>query len=403
MASAAGSSTGSLILWVAGGLITLCGALTMAELAAMFPRPGGTYVYLREAYGDGVAFVFGWTRLLLIQPAVLGGIAVIFGAYAQALIPLSGLGVRVVAASALVILALANLRSVGLGAAIQNASTAAKVIALIGLAAAAFALGEPAEGGLLGSRVTGSTTASGLGIALIAVLWSYDGWAELLYAAGEVKRPQRTVPAALLIGSLVVVAVYLVVNAAFLYVLALDEVAASELVASDAATRIFGPVGASIVAALVMLSTFGALNGALLGGPRVFFAMARDRVFFARIGAVHPRYQTPYAAIALAALLGVGYVSLRTFEQLVEAFILGIWPFYVLVVAGVFRLRRRRPDLTRPYRTFGYPVVPWVFLLASGAMLVNALVTQPASAAFSFGIVLLGAPVYLIWRTKIAP
>ncbi len=401
VAAATGSSTASLALWGAGALITLCGALTMGELAAMFPHPGGTYVYLREAYGPGAAFVFGWTRLLLIQPAVLGGIAVIFGAYAQALVPLGDIGVRLVAAGALLLLAAANLRSVVLGAAVQNASTWAKVAALAGLSIAIFVFGDaPAADPAGGSVIGGTAGVAGLGIALIAVLWSYDGWGELLYATGEVERPQRNVPAALLIGSLVVAGVYLLVNAAFFYVLPLDVVADSELVAADAATRVFGPWGTAVVAALVMLSTFGALNGALMGGPRVFFAMARDRLFFRRIGAVHPRYETPHAAIGLAALLGVGYISLRTFEELVEAFILGIWPFYVLVVLGVFRLRRTRPEHERPYRTFGYPLTPLVFLIASIAMLVNALINEPASSAFSFGIILLGVPVYLLWSRR---
>lgn len=430
VAAATGSETASLTLWVAGALITLCGVLTMAELAGMFPEAGGTYVYLRETFGPGSAFVFGWTRLLLIQPAVLGGIALIFAAYAQALVPLDDIGVRLVAIGVLLVLGIANVRSVVLGAAVQNASTAAKVLALAGLSVAVFWLGDPSAAGGTGELAAGAageltagaagagaeagaaagtgggmaaaaglgTLLSGLGVALIAVLWSYDGWGELLYATGEVRDPGRNVPAALIAGSLVVAGVYVLVNAAFFHALPFEEVAASELVAADAATRVLGPGGAALVAGLVMLSTFGALNGALMGGPRVFFAMARDRSFFAPVGAVHPRFGTPWIAIILATVLGVAYVSLRTFEQLVEVFILGIWPFYVLVVLGVFRLRRTQPVCTRPYRTWGYPVTPVVFLIASIAMLVNALVNQPASTAFSFGIIALGVPAYLVWR-----
>lgn len=401
VAAESGAVGASLLLWLAGSLITLCAALSMAELAVMFPKAGGTYVYLREAYGPGAAFVFGWTRLLLIQPAVLGGIALIFAAYVQAFVPLSDTGVRVVAAGVILFLAAANYRSVLWGAAIQNGSTAAKVGALAILALLAFLLGD-GRGGAFGGPARGLAPESwgGFGIALIAVLWSYDGWGELLYAAGEVKDPGRSLPRALIGGSLVVAAVYLLINGAYFWVLPLDEVGASELVAADTATRIFGGGGAAAVSALVLLSTFGALNGALMGGPRVFYALADDGLFFRKVGAVHPRFETPHVAIAVAAVLGVAYVSVRTFEELAEAFILGLWPFYILVVWAVFRLRRTRPDHPRPYRTVGYPWVPVVFLLASVAMLLNALIREPGSTAYSFGIIAAGVPVYILWKKK---
>jgi len=398
VAAGTGGVAPSLLLWVLGALITLCAALSMAELATMFPRAGGTYVYLREAYGDGAAFVFGWTRLLLIQPAALGGIALIFAAYTRAFLPLTETGVRMVAAGVVVVLTAANYRSVLWAAAIQNASTLAKVAALVGLATAAFVLGDGGVGAFADPGPLTPLSWGGFGIALIAVLWSFDGWGELLYAAGEVRDPGRNLPRALIGGTLVVAAVYLLVNLAYFWVLPLGEVAGSELVAADTATRIMGPAGASAVAALVMLSTFGALNGALMGGPRVFFVLARDGLFLKGVGAVHPRFGTPHVAIALAGILGVAYVSLRTFEELAEAFILGLWPFYVLAVWAVFRLRRTRPDHPRPYRTLGYPWIPAIFLLASLAMLGNALVRQPLSTLFSFGIIAAGVPGYLVWR-----
>jgi basic amino acid/polyamine antiporter, APA family len=228
-------------------------------------------------------------------------------------------------------------------------------------------------------------------------MWTYDGWIDATYVAEEVKDPGRTLPRALAGGVLVIIAVYLIVNAAYLLALPLEEMAASELVAADAAIRIFGPVGGSLVAALVILSTFGALNGVTMTGPRVFFAMARDDLFFRPVAAVHPRYGTPHLAIVLAASLGIAYVSFRTFEQLAEAFVLGIWPFYVLCVVAVFLLRRSRPGARRPYLTWGYPWVPALFLLASLAMLGNALIRQPLSTLLGFGIILSGFPVYHVW------
>lgn len=398
VAAEAGGVAGIALLWAAGALIALFGALTLAELAVMYPRSGGIYVFLREGWGPLPAFLFGWTRLLVIQPAVLGAIAMIFAAYVGAFVPIDDTTERIIAAAVVLLLAAANYRSVRWGAAVQNASTAAKVAALGGLALVAFAFGDPAAGAFAPGAPAGIGTTTGLGLALIAVMWTYDGWADLTYLAGEVRDPERTLPRALLGGTAAVVAVYLLVNAAYLYVLPVDEMAASSLVAADAATRVFGAAGASLVAALVLLSTFGALNGTLMSGPRVFFALADDGLFFRTVGRVHPHFRTPHTAIALAALLGVGYISIRTFEQLAEAFILGIWPFYILAVGAVFRLRHSRPDAPRAYRVPGYPFVPIVFLLASAAMLGNALVRQPVSTLIGFGIIAAGIPVYHIWH-----
>lgn len=396
-AAEAGAVGATFLLWVAGGLIALFGALTVAELAAMFPRSGGIYVFLRETYGPSVAFLFGWTRLLVIQPSVIGAIALICAAYVNAFVPLTDVQVRIVAAGFILVLAAANYRSLGWGAWVQNVSTVAKVAALLVLAGAIFLFGDPGAGAFADSLALSPLTWGGFGIALLAVMWTYDGWIDATYVAEEVRDPGRTLPRALAGGVLTVIAVYLVVNAAYLLALPLGEMAASELVAADAAMAVFGPVGASLVAALVILSTFGALNGVTMTGPRVFFAMARDDLFFRPVAAVHPRYGTPHAAIVLAALLGIAYVSVRTFEQLAEAFVIGIWPFYVLCVVAVFLLRKSRPGAPRPYRTWGFPWVPVLFLLASLAMLGNALVRQPLPTLFGFAVILSGFPAYHLW------
>ena len=398
VAADAGSVGAALLVWVAGAVVALFGALTLAELATLFPRSGGIYIFLREAYGPLPAFLFGWTELLVIRPAALGAIAMIFAQYLGAFFPLSDGGVRVIAAVAIAVLAAANIRSIVWGAAVQNASTLAKVVALAGLALVAFVFGS-GEGGALAEPWSFEPRSwGGLGVALVAALWAYDGWADLTFVAGEVRDPERVLPRALLWGVGVVILVYLTVNLAYLYVLPLEGMAESRLVAADAATQIFGRAGATVIAGLVVLSTFGALNGSTMTGPRILYAMADDGLFFRVIAAVHPRYGTPYAAIGLAALLGIAYVSIRTFEQLAGAFILGIWPFYALAVGAVFVLRRRRPELVRPYRAVGYPVVPVIFLLASVAMLVNALIEEPVEAGLSLGVIVAGIPVYYAWR-----
>jgi amino acid transporter len=386
------------LLWLVGAAVALFGALTLAELAVLFPRSGGIYVFLREAYGPLPAFLFGWTELLVIRPSALGAIAILFAEYLAEFTPIGGPGVRVVAALAIVVLAAANIRSLGLGAAVQNVSTAAKVGALLGLALLAFVLGDPSKGAFAQPVEFSPTTWGGFGIALVAVLWAYDGWADLTFLGGEVRDPARVLPRALLGGTAAIVVIYLIVNAAYLFVLDVPDMVDRPLVAADAARAVLGAAGAAAVAAMVMVSAFGALNGSTMTGPRIFFAMAEDGLFFRQVGAVHPRWRTPVGAIALAALLGIGYVSVRSFEQLADSFILGIWPFYALAVGAVFRLRRTRADLPRPYRTVGYPWVPLAFLVASVAMLLNALVEQPGSTAYGFVIILLGIPVYYLWR-----
>lgn len=385
------------LIWIIGGIVALFGALTLAELAAIFPRSGGIYVFIREAYGPLPAFLFGWTELLVIRPSALGAIAMIFAAYAASLFGLPDTSVRWIAGAAIIVLAATNVRSVLWGAIIENLTTAAKVIALAGVALIAFAFGNPSTGALTGTFSFAPNSWAGFGVALIAVLWAYDGWADLTFIAGEVKDPERTMPRALLLGTGLVVVLYLLVNLAYLYVLPIDEMAGSKLVAATAATKIFGTIGASIIAGLVMLSAFGALNGSTMTGPRILYAMADDGLFFRPIALVHPKYQTPWAAIVLTSALGVAYVSFRGFERLAGDFILGIWPFYALAVGAVFVLRRRRPDLERPYRTAGYPFVPIVFLLASVLMLGNSLIEQPRSTLLDFGIILIGIPVYAVW------
>ena len=386
------------LLWMMGGVVALLGALTLAELAVLFPRSGGIYVFLREAYGPLPAFLFGWTELLVIRPSALGAIAIVFAEYLGEFVPLGAGGVRLVAAGAILLLAAANMRSLSWGAAVQNVSTAAKVLALVGFALLAFAVGDPQGGAFARPVAVTPLSWSGFGIALVAVMWAYDGWADLTFLGGEVRDPARTLPRALLGGTAAIVVVYLLVNAAYLHVLTIEDMTGRPLVAADAARAIFGGRGASVVAGMVALSAFGALNGSTMTGPRIFFALADDGLFFRPIAAVHPRYRTPWAAIGLASLLGIAYVSVRTFEQLADSFVLGIWPFYALAVGAVFLLRRRRPELERPYRTVGYPWVPLGFLLASLALLGNALVEQPGSTLYGFGIILVGVPVFYGWR-----
>ncbi len=399
VAAETGSVGGAILVWVLGGVITLCGALTLAELAALFPRAGGLYVYLREAYGPLPAFLFGWSWFF-IRSAASAGTALIFVAYLRTFVPLDDGQGRIVAVVLILLVGLANYRSVRLGAAIQNVSTAGKVAALLVLAAAIFALGDGSGGALAAAPSLDPWSWGGFGVALIAALFAYDGWIAATLVAGEIRDPERALPRALGGAAVVIVVAYLAINAAYLYALPLANMAGSKAVAADAMTRVAGAGGAALVASLVMLSTFGGLNAGIMTGPRVFYAMAEDGLFFRGVAAVHPRYQTPHVATAVIIALTMLNASVRTFEQLAEAFVLMLYPFIALTVAGVFVLRRKRPDLPRPYRTTGYPVVPAIFLAGVVAMMANALLERPSATLLSAGIVAAGLPVYMVWRGK---
>ncbi len=391
---------GSVILcWVLGGVIALCGALTVAELAGAVPRSGGIFAWLLESFGPLPAFLFGWTELAVIRAASLGATSTIFAEYLGYFVPLSPMQVRYVAATVIVIIGATNYVGVRRAAIVMSVATIAKYVAVMALGLLAFT--APTGGA---SHFTpawdGGVHLSLLGTALIAVMWTYDGWADLSFMGGEVKDPQRTLPLALIIGTACVMLVYLVVNIGFMYVLTLPQMAGAKLIATAAAERIplFGGIGAAIISAVVLVSTFSGLNGTMMTGPRIFFAMAERGLFFRAVARVSPRFQSPSVAIWLATGLGVAYVLQNNFAQLANKFVLGIWPFYALAVAGVFVLRRKRPELERPYRVWGYPLVPILFLLASVGMIANALWTDPVGTGVTLLIILAGVPLFYLWR-----
>lgn len=387
-------------LWVLGGLLALAGALSLAELAAAFPESGGYYAYLRESWGRRTAFLFGWTQLVLLRASAIGGIALACGQYTLRMLGIDpashAVTAELVSAAAIVVAAGANIIGARLGALIVNASTSAKFVALVGLALLALTLGAAHGGTTAHFGTSAPVTIGSFGLALVSVLWAYDGWGDVSFAGGEVTHPQRTLPRAIIGGTLAVIAAYVLVNVGYVYVLSMPSVASSPLVAAETMTRIIGPGAAALVSLLVAVSTFGALNADFLGSPRLFFAMAEDGLFFKAIARVHPRFKTPHVAILLTAAMSITLVFSRSFEALTETFVIAIWPFYGLCVAGVMRLRKTRPEMPRPYRVVGYPMVPIIFLLAVVGLLLNALATEPVSTLVTFAIILVGLPVYRV-------
>ncbi len=387
-------------VWLAGGLIALCGALSIAELAAALPENGGYYAYLREGWGRPAAFLFGWAQLVLIRATALGGVALVFGEYllrsAGVDVSTHALGVRVAAAVAIAAAAATNIRAVRIGAAVVNGSSSAKFLALAVLVAAVLIVGGSYGGTFAHLAAAGPPVApGGVGLALVAVLWAYDGFSDVSLVAGEVIDPHRTLPRAIVAGTVAIVSIYMLANVAYLYVLPVDGIARSPLVAADAMSAVFGPAGAAGVSILVAVSTFGSLNGQMLASPRIFFAMAQDGLLIAPLARVHSRFRTPHVAILLAAALGIALVLSQTFETLSNAFVIAIWPFYALSVAALYRLRRRHPDRLRPYEVFGYPVVPAIFIVAVVGFVLNALITDPVPTSVTLGLILAGVPAYL--------
>ena len=389
-----------LAVWALGGAVTLCGALSIAELAASLPQAGGIYVFLREGWGRGAAFVFTWSELVLIRAAGLSGIATVFGEYflrSFGYDPVLHPGAAdACAVAGIVVATIANVRGVQTGALMTGATSAAKFAALALIAVAAVFVGSRGEASAAHFASGQAPVQAGLfGLAFISVLWAYDGFADLSFLAGEVRDPERTLPRAIIGGTLAIVAIYLTTNAAYLYVLPIDQVAKSPLIAADTMAALIGRSGASFVSIVVAISTFGAVNSDLLGAPRIFYAAAEDGLFFKTLGRVHPTYRTPYVSILFSALLGIVFVLTGTFEQLADTFVLAVWPFYGLAVAGLYRLRRRQ-DLARPYRVPGYPIVPAIFIAACVYLVVSALIGDPLWTGVTLGVVLAGIPVYYV-------
>jgi APA family basic amino acid/polyamine antiporter len=393
-----------LAIWLTGGIFALCGALTLAEVAGALPRTGGVYVFIREAWGRLPAFLFGWSELVLIRAAALGAISTTFAEY---LIRVLGRDPRVapysqyvhyVAAVAIVLTAIFNYVGIKWGSLVQNITTLAKTGAVILIIVMALALGLPRTGGhFTPAMPAGSFSFSRFGLALVSVLWVYDGWADVSFVGGEVKDPEKNLPRVLIFGTLIIIGLYLLANIAYLAVLPVEQIRQSKLVAADVAYTLMGTAGVAFVSTAVMISTFGTLNGSVMTGSRILFAMAADGLLFKPIAIVHKRFQTPGVAIALSATLGVIFVLLGTFEQLADTFVTAIVPFYALAVAAIF-VFRRRPDYKPPFRVPGYPVVPAIFILATILLLGNAIVdrTSRVPTLIVLGVILLGIPIFFL-------
>jgi APA family basic amino acid/polyamine antiporter len=407
-------------VWVLGGVISLCACVAFAELGSMFPDSGGQYVYLREAYGDLIAFLYGWMLFAVANGGTIAALSVASAAYMGNIVPaisqdhviFSAAGVvftraHLVGLGLIVSLTFVNVVGLRWGALLQNVSTLTKFTAMAAFVGLGFAIGKGhwsnfsshAAGGV-GMGLSPGQLVSALGVGLIAVFWAYDGWVYITWVAGEVKEPRRNVPLAMVLGVLTVGAIYIAMNLTYVYAMPLSEVAKYETIAHAAAARLFSPGAAVWLSATIAVSCFSAAATCTLSGARVYLAMAQDGVFFKRMAVIHPKWRTPAFS-----LIGQGiWAALLTlsgrYDQLYTYVIYGMVLSYTLTVIGLFVLRWKRPDVPRPYRCTGYPWLPAIYVLVGASWTLNTIITRPTEAFWGTAIVLIGVPGYLYWKRK---
>jgi APA family basic amino acid/polyamine antiporter len=413
-----------IFVWVLTGFLTLAGALTNAEIASEIPEAGGQYVFFRVLYGDLTAFLYGWTTFIVYQTGSIAAIAVAFARYFGYFVdlphlspelealklpiigniePLADIGVKLVAMGAIIVVTMVNYFGVQFGGILQNVFTSLKVGAIGCIIVLAFTVGHGSAEHFLplwGMPSSGNLLAA-IGIAMVATLWSYDGWNSLTYLAGEVKEPQKNIPRALVMGTLAIIVIYVLTNLAYLYILPINEIAASKLVAADVMNRIFSGYGGALISLAVMISTFGTVNATSMTTARVFFAMAKDKLFFKGMGTVHPKFKTPTTSLVVQCLWACILTLTGSYDQLFTYVIFASWIFYALGAAGIFIMRRKIPNANRAYRVPGYPIVPILFVVVATWFVVNTVINQTADSMVGLLLLVAGIPFYMYWERKI--
>ena len=415
-----------LIVWLVAGIVTFIGALCNAEIAGMIDDTGGQYVYFQKMYGNFISYLYGWSIFAVIQTGSQAAIAYVFGEYLNYFIkfpqlpqvlqdfsfyipvignifPFAEYGAKVSAIACILFLTGINYIGVVFGGTLQSLITFIKIFTIIFLSVFLFAGGTGSFDNIITGFAFPETTSLNLisliGLALAGAFWAYDGWNNVTFVAGEIKEPQRNVPLGLLFGTLIVIIVYMLINAAYLFVMPVEQMAKSPLVAASAAEIIFGKYGAALISIAVIIATFGALNGSLLSGARVSFAMSRNNMFFKKLGDIHPKFATPHTSLIAQGIWSCLLVLSGTFDTITDYVIFASWLFYMLGAYGVIVLRKKMPDANRPYKVWGYPFTPIIFVLFSFLFLVNTLVSDLQNAAMGTLLILIGLPLY-IWRSS---
>ena len=400
-----GSVTLAMLVWLAGGILSLLGALTYGELSAVNPKAGGLYIFIRDGFGSLPAFLYGWTLFFVISSGSVATLAVAFSSYLSEIVPLSPVIAKLAAIAMIVVVTFVNVVGTRESANLQDWTTAIKVAAILVMSAVLFSLGHGFTGvsAALPANASAKSLASGIGFAMIGVLWAYEGWQYVTFSAGEAINAQRNFPRALLIGSAALIGIYLLANLAYLAALGPVKAAQTDSIAAASVTAVVGPAASKLIALAILISIFSATNGITLTAPLVYYAMARDGVFFHQLAKVHPRFRTPAFAVVAGSAWAIVLAATGTFEQLLTYVVFTGWLFYALGAASIFIYRRKGSDRDLPYRVPGYPWTPLLFIAAAAALVLNTIATQMGRAAIGLGIVLIGTPAYFIWRRNIKP
>ena len=394
------SSSLFFMVWILGGIVSLFGALSVAELAAAMPKAGGQYVYLSKAYGPVWGYLYSWTAAAVINTASMAAVGVAGAEYLRFFFPLTNLEVKGIAIITIVLLTIMNIIDVKSSARFQNTLTIGKVSAIIGIIVLGFTLdgGSAQNFSPLFSDKSAFSLIGPLGLAMVAVLWTFDGWIFVTYVAGEVKEPQRNIPLSLIFCMVIVVSVYLAINAVLVYVLGFDQMIVSGSVVSDAASVFLGGNGATIVTLIIVISLFGGNNVNVLTSARIIYAMAKDNRFFKSTGQIHPKFKTPSNALIIQCIWAIILTFSGTFNQLITYIIFASWIFYGMSAGAVIILRKKMPDMERPYKTPFYPWIPIVFVLFAIILTVNTIMEAPRDAAIGTILILAGLPLYYYWK-----
>lgn len=391
---------GVFLVWIVSGILTFFGALVCAELASIFTRSGGVYVYLKEAFSAPVGFLWGWAMLWSMHSGIIAAVAVIFARYLAYFLPMHPVLIKISAIAAILLLSAVNYRGIKQGSTVQTLFTLGKIVAIGLIILIGFILGAKAPEHFVATKsIAGAASINSFLLALVAGLFAFGGWHMVTYSSEETKDPRKNIPRALMLGTLIVTLCYIAMNAVYMYVLPLDRVASSTRIAAEAANTLVGYGGGALMSALVVFSTFGALNGIILSGPRVYYAMAKDGLIFQWAGHVHKRYRTPHKAIILQAIWSSILVATGTYRTLFTRVVYTEWIFFGLMAIGLFILRRR-PVITRSYKIWGYPFVPGIFIVSSFVIVINQIASDPEESLFGLLLVLIGLPVYYVWTRK---
>jgi APA family basic amino acid/polyamine antiporter len=397
------SVAGITLVWLAAGLLTLLGALVCAELASIFTQSGGVYVYLKEAFSPALGFLWGWAMFWVMHSGIIAAIAVIFARYVGYFVQLDDAGIKSIAIACILVLSAVNYFGVKEGSLLQTAITAAKVLAIFLMIIFGFTLGASLpEHFVVGEGLQVELTATNFLLAIAAGLFTYGGWHMVAYNSEETVAPRKTIPRALILGTITVTLCYIAMTSVYMYILPLSTVAASTRIAADAADALLGFGGGALMSGLVVVSAFGALTGIILSGPRVYYAMAQDGLLFRWAGKIDPNFRTPARAILLQAVWSAILVATGTYGALFRRVIYTEWIFFGLMAVGLIVLRRRL-EIKRDYRLWGYPLVPVIFVIASFAIVINQIISDPGESIVGLSLVLAGVPVYYFWARKQKP